>query len=200
IHGFRLSTTTRAWTAADIVNGKLPSSLDGVSVTINGKNASVYYISPTQINVQAPADTLSGSVEVVVTNANVASSATSVQLQTALPGIFRLTEDYVIAVDANGGFVGPAGIVSGLVTTPAKPLDTIVLWGTGFGPTNPAVAPGEVVANSCPLLNPVKVRIGQSTAQVLYAGMTGVGLYQLCRCRWMAARCVNTVVHLPNGD
>jgi protocatechuate 3,4-dioxygenase, beta subunit len=190
IHGFRLSPTTRAWTADDIVNGQLPTSLDGVRVTINGRNASVYYISPSQINVQAPADTLSGAVQVVVANPIGASAPTSVQLQAALPGLFRLTEDYLIAIDSSGGYLGPAGAVSGLVTTPAKPLDTITVWGTGFGPTNPAIAPGEVVANASPLLNPVKIRIGQSTAPVLYAGMTAAGLYQF-----------NQVVpDLPNGD
>ena len=33
IHGFRLAAIRRIWTAADIVNGALPESLDGVSVT-----------------------------------------------------------------------------------------------------------------------------------------------------------------------
>jgi uncharacterized protein (TIGR03437 family) len=190
IHGFRLSSTTRAWTAADIVNGRLPTNLDGVSVTINGKNAFVYYISPNQINVQAPADALNGSVNVVVTNSAGASSPTAVQLQQVFPGLFRLTREYVTATDAAGNFLGPAGIVEGVVTTPAKPLDTITLWGTGFGPTSPAIEPGEAVNGAAPLLNPVTIRIGEQTAQVLYAGMTGVGTYQ-----------INVMVpNLANGD
>lgn len=70
------------------------------------------------------------------------------------------------------------GLIGGLVTAPARALDTITLWGTGFGPANPAVAPGEAVANGSPLLNPVKIRIGQSDSLVAYAGITGAGLYQ----------------------
>jgi protocatechuate 3,4-dioxygenase beta subunit len=190
IHGFRLASSSRAWTAADIVNGKLPNSLDGVSVTINGKPASVYFISPMQINVQAPADTLSGTVQVVVTNAAGTSAPTSVELRSVLPGFFRLADDYVTATDPAGNFVGPSNIVEGLLTVSAKPLDTIVLYGTGFGPTNPAIAPGEVVSGASPLQNPVTIRIGTSEVQVLFAGMTGVGLYQF-----------NIVVpDLPNGD
>jgi protocatechuate 3,4-dioxygenase beta subunit len=190
IYGSRLADSTRTWTANDIVDGKLPTKLDGVSVTINGKNAFVYYVSPSQINVQAPADTLSGNAQVVVTNSNGASAATTVQLQAALPGFFRLTQEYVIATDTNGGYIGPSGIIDGLLTVPARPLDTIVLWGTGFGPTNPNVTPGEVAVNASPLLNPVKLRIGQATSQVTYAGLTSAGLYQF-----------NTVVpDLPNGD
>ncbi len=44
---------TDNWSNA-IVNGRLPASLDGVSVSMGGKPAYIYYISPTQINVQAP--------------------------------------------------------------------------------------------------------------------------------------------------
>lgn len=38
---------SRTWQAADFVNNQLPTQLDGVSVTMNGENAYVYYISPT---------------------------------------------------------------------------------------------------------------------------------------------------------
>lgn len=190
IHGFRLSDTTRAWTADDIRNGKLPTSLDGVSVTINGKAAYVYFISPTQLNVQAPAEVITGTVQVVVNNPRGISAATPVQLQTVLPGLFRLADNYVTATTADGSYIGPPNLVTGLSTTPARPLDTIVLYGTGFGPTVPDAVPGEVVNGASPLLNPVTIRVGQADAQVVYAGMTGVGLYQF-----------NVVVpDLPNGD
>jgi len=190
IHGFRLSATTRAWTDDDILDGKFPTSLDGVSVTINGKNAYVSFISPNRIDVQAPTDALSGAVDVVVTNSVGASNTTSVQLQTALPGLFRLAQEYVVASDVNGGYIGPENLVDGLVTLPAKPFDTITLSGTGFGPTDPEIAPGEVVNSSNPLLNPVTIRIGQSRAEVAYAGMTGAGRYEF----------YTVVPDLPNGD
>ena len=45
--------------------------------------------------------------------------------------------DYSLAVK-NGTF-------SGLTTVPAKPGDTIILWGTGFGPTIPSAPAGVVV-------------------------------------------------------
>ena len=105
-----------------------------------------------------------------MTNANGSSAATTVNLQPALPGFFRLTEEYVLATGSNGAYIGPS--------TPAKALDTITLWGTGFGPTNPEVESGAIFNRSSPVLNPVTIRIGQATAQVPYAGMTGAGLYQ----------------------
>src|SRR5579862_1760046 len=57
VFGANLSSTTRSWTAADIVGGKLPTQLDKVSVTVDGKPAYISYISPTQINALVAADT-----------------------------------------------------------------------------------------------------------------------------------------------
>ena len=56
IFGTNLSQITYTWQASDIVNGALPTSLEGVSVSINGLPAYISYISPTQINVLAPDD------------------------------------------------------------------------------------------------------------------------------------------------
>jgi uncharacterized protein (TIGR03437 family) len=64
IYGQNLSATTRSWNAADFSGNSLPTTLDGVTVTINGKVASVYYVSPVQLNVQAPADSSFGAVQV----------------------------------------------------------------------------------------------------------------------------------------
>src|SRR5580692_9979874 len=47
---------SRTWQNSDFVNGQLPASLDQVSVTVNGKAAFIYYISPTQINILTPPD------------------------------------------------------------------------------------------------------------------------------------------------
>jgi protocatechuate 3,4-dioxygenase beta subunit len=190
IHGFRLSPTTRVWTTADFVDGKLPVSLDGVSVTINGKNAFVYYISPTQINVLAPAETLTGTAEVIVRNPEGASAPTPVTLYPALPAFFRLAAGYVMATTAEGAYLGPPNLVEGMTTRPARPAETITLWGTGFGPTVPEVRPGEIVTSGAPLLHPVTIRIGAVAAVVTYAGLTGAGLNQF-----------NLIVpDLPDGD
>ncbi|MGO9256894.1 MAG: IPT/TIG domain-containing protein [Bryobacteraceae bacterium] len=70
IKGQNLSRSgdSRIWQSTDFVNGQMPISLDGVSVTVNGKAAFLYYISPTQVNFLTPPDTMPASVNVVVTN------------------------------------------------------------------------------------------------------------------------------------
>ena len=65
IKGTNLASTTGDWSNS-IVNGALPTSLDGVSVTMGGKPAYVYYISPGQLNVLAP-DIPAGPMTVTVT-------------------------------------------------------------------------------------------------------------------------------------
>ena len=54
IFGENLSSTTRTWDGADFNGPNAPTSLDGVSVTVNGKPAFVFFISPTQININLP--------------------------------------------------------------------------------------------------------------------------------------------------
>ncbi len=67
IQGTNLAPQTDDWSHS-IVNGVLPTSLDGVSVSMGGKAAYVYYISPGQLNVLAP-DVPAGPVTVTVTTA-----------------------------------------------------------------------------------------------------------------------------------
>jgi uncharacterized protein (TIGR03437 family) len=96
---------------------------------------------------------------------------------------------YVAAVRADGAYLAPANLITGLATVPAKPGDTILLFGTGFGPTTPPVQIGQVI-NSAPLANQVTVRIGGVAAITQFAGIVSPGLCQF-----------NVVVpDVPNGD
>ena len=88
VFGNGLASSTRTWITSDIVDGMLPESLDRVSVKINNKPAPVYYICPTQLNVQAPDDGTSGSVQVTVTNSSGTSDALAAEIQPVLPGLF----------------------------------------------------------------------------------------------------------------
>jgi uncharacterized protein (TIGR03437 family) len=195
IKGTNFTANSRAWNAAqEIVNGVLPTSLDGVRVTVNGKPAVVYFVSPTQINALAPADPTIGPVQVAVTNTNGTSSPYSAQLQRYAPGFFTFDVQggrYPAAVNGDGSYLGPPGLFGAVLQTkPAKPGSTILLFGTGFGPTNPPVPADRVFSGAAPITDPVNITIGNQTAQVLFAGLSSNGLYQF-----------NVVVpNLPNGE
>jgi uncharacterized protein (TIGR03437 family) len=66
-------------------------------------------------------------------------------------------------------------------TVAAKPGDTVVLWGTGFGATNPAVAAGTAVGGAPAAVTAPTVTIGGVSAQVVSTLLTvgSAGLYQV---------------------
>src|ERR1051326_3626107 len=79
---------TRIWQGSDFVNGQMPVSLDNVGVAVNRKNAFVYYISPTQVNVLTPPDPMPALVAVVVTRNGLVSAPFSVDAQPRAPSFF----------------------------------------------------------------------------------------------------------------
>jgi uncharacterized protein (TIGR03437 family) len=190
IFGANLSQSTYLWQASDIVNGALPTSLQGVSVTVNGLPGYVDYVSPTQINALAPDDATLGPVPVQVTTAGQTSNVLTVQKSQFAPAFLTLNGTYVAALHADYSLIGAPNLLPGTVTTPAQPGEIILMYGVGFGPANPPQPSGQLIAMATPLANAVQVTIGGQTASVAYAGLVESGLYQFNV----------TVPNLPNGD
>ncbi len=170
------SGDTRIWGGADFVNNLLPTSLDGVSVKVNGQSAYVYYISPTQINILTPPVVMSGSVAVQVSVGGVASASFNVQAAAVAPSLFVFNGGpYVAAEHANYSFIGPAALYTGL-TTPAKPGETISIYANGFGTTSAAIVAGaETQSGNLPSF-PI-VALGGQPAAVTFAGLVAPGEY-----------------------
>ena len=168
----------RIWAGPDFINNLLPTQLDKVSVTLNGKNAYVYYISPTQINILTPPDiSTSSPLQVQVTNNGLTSAAFTAQGQALSPSFFLFSGvSYIAATHGDGTFLGPTTLYPGL-STPAKPGETVVLYANGFGPTSTPVVSGSLMQSGA--LNPVPViKIGGETATVTYANLVLPGEYQ----------------------
>lgn len=182
ITGTNLASQTDTWANA-IVAGKLPTVLDGVSVKVGGQDAYVYYISPTQINVLAP-NVGTGSMPVTVTTANGTSSAATATSSTVGPAFFTWPNSQPVATHAaDNSLAVKNGTFAGATTVPAKPGEVIILWGTGFGPTNP-VAPVGVQIPSDKIYNtatPVTATIGGTSAAVYGTALSPgfAGLYQV---------------------
>jgi uncharacterized protein (TIGR03437 family) len=123
-----------------------------VSVQINGKAAFVQYVSATQINVLAPADTSTGSVSIAVTNTAGTSNSVTATMSSVLPDLSVLS-NYLRAVRYPDGAVvnGTGAAETGYTTTAAvRQGDLIAFYGTGFGPTNSPSDPGIVFTGSYP--------------------------------------------------
>ncbi len=188
IFGTNFNANTRIWDAAtEIVDGKLPQIMDGTTVTVGGQPAAIYFISPTQINFQVPDGIGTGPVSVVVGNCAGSSGNEPTQSLKDSPGFFMFDPQgrkYIAALIArsDGGvdYLGPVNLFSGALTTrPVLPGEIVLLFGTGFGPTNPPVTSGQLFSGASPTVDPVIVTVGGVNAQVIFAGISGAGLYQI---------------------
>jgi uncharacterized protein (TIGR03437 family) len=167
---------SRIWLGSDFVNNQMPTALDGVSVTFNGENAYLYYISPTQLNVLTPPDLASGAVEVRVTAHGLTSGITAVEVQPLSPSFFTFDGAHVVGSHLNYTDLGPTSLYPG-VTTPAQPGEEVILYANGFGATSSPVVAGSPVQSGTLATIPM-VTIGGIQANVIYAGLIAPGLYQ----------------------
>jgi trimeric autotransporter adhesin len=163
---------SRIWGSSDFVNGQMPTQLDGVSVTVNGQAAYIYYISPTQVNILTPPGAISGSVNVQLANKGGTSNPFPVEAQTDSPSFFIFGGGpYVAATHADGSLIGPTTLFPG-ASTPAKPGETVLIYANGFGATSTPVVSGGTTQSG--KLSPLPVvTIGGAPATVAFAGLNG---------------------------
>jgi len=144
-----------------------PTTLGGTSVSVNGQDIPLFYVSPTQINGQLPFEILAGPATVKVTANGVTSTAASITVAAAAPGIFLVGTNRAAATNSEGSVNTSAN--------PAAAGDTVTVYFTGIGPLDHAVATGAPAPLGGPLSRaalPVAITIGGQPADVLYAGLT----------------------------
>jgi uncharacterized protein (TIGR03437 family) len=182
IYGSNLAAAKTTW------DGNFPTNLGGTTVTINNQLAYLWYVSPGQINLQAPDDTATGTVAVVVTTASGSASST-VTLGQFGPAFNLLDNTHVAGIilrtDGSGAYgggtydiIGPTGNSLGYATVAAQGGDTIELFGVGFGETNPTVPAGQAFSSSAPAVSQIGIMIGETVLTPSFAGLTGAGLFQ----------------------
>ena len=164
-----------------------PTSLGGISVTVNGIAMPLMAVTPDQIEAQIPFGIATGIAKVVVIAGRQASTPEMLPIQPVAPGIFY-------SVGSNTA-VQNADFSTNSATNPASSGGVVVAYLTGQGTLNGNLAAGTQSPTN-PLLNPVlPVRAiidGDTPATVLFAGMAPgqVGVMQ-----------VNlTVPNVPDGE
>ncbi len=124
----------------------LPTTLGGVSVTLNGVAARIFYVSPRQINIQLPWPPPAGSAAILVTTPAGASDPAFVDGGEVF-GIFTLDGSGC----GQGAVLNVASDGSVSVNSPANsasPGDFISVYGTGLGAVfNPPPAGSPALAN-----------------------------------------------------
>jgi uncharacterized protein (TIGR03437 family) len=183
----------RQWIFPDDFTGNnAPTSLGGVSVTVNNKPAFVNFISPGQVNVAVPDDAVVGNVPVVVTSSNGVSNTFMAQRVASAPGLLAPPSTFPFSFFVNGKqyleatigvsttFVGNPNFVANFPFPfqPAKPGDTVLIYAIGFGDVDPAL-PAGVVAGADKIKAPVTISFDQTPATITYGGHypSFIGLY-----------------------
>jgi uncharacterized protein (TIGR03437 family) len=173
--------------ATDFASGKLPTVLGGVSVTVNGKPAFIYFYcsaatsricASDQINVLTPLDSTLGSVQIVVANGNTLSPPIMANMKAIAPAFLLFNAaGYAAATHVDGSLLGPKSLFPGL-SIPAKPGETISVYGVGFGLPVTAIVNGSTAQSGALPSNPV-CQIGGINAPVSFAGLISPGLCQM---------------------
>lgn len=172
ITGDSLSAQNRAWTSADYRGNQLPLALDNVTVTIDGKRASVAWVSAGQITAQVPEDSNTGAVLVTVTSNGVTTSPVLAEMRSSAPAFFQYSGGFASAVHKDGTVVGDPAVIAG--ARPASPGEQILMYGTGFLPS-----PAGITIDSAQTVTNPKVTVGSASAQVSWDGLVGPGLFEV---------------------
>ncbi len=177
IYGTNLAASTATW-AGLITNNTLPTTVGNVSVTVDGVPAYIYYVSPTQINFQVPASR-TGTVNVVAKNGSATSNTMSALIAEEAPAFFQWGTYAVATRYPDYAYVAGPSAGTGFIA--AKPGDIVTFWGTGFGPTTPAVPPGTVGQTASNTNITPQVMIGGVNAELVGAALSPgiVGVYQI---------------------
>lgn len=174
IYGNGLSATNLATSEIP-----LPTALNNSCLTVNGEPMHLIFVSPNQINAQMPAQAL-GDVEVNVYTPGGESDNFNLVVQPTAPSVFL------------SGVAGPNTNIPTVVraqnnllvtdSNPVHPNDTLVIYLTGCGSTNPAIPDGMPAPSNPPAIavSAPSVSLGGTSLPVMFGGMTPgqVGLCQ----------------------
>lgn len=154
----------------------LRTELGGTQVRINGVAAPLFFTSGLQINAVMPSSAFGRSsvtVEVVGPNG---TDVKTISVAATAPGIFTIG-----STGSGPGAILDAGFNLVSAERPARPLDTVQLFCTGLGQTNPAIQDGMAVSGPTPVVGNVTVNMGGRAAPPSYAGLAPgfAGLYQV---------------------
>ena len=154
-----------------------PTEYKGTSVLIGGVPAPLYFVSPGQINAQAPYGLVPGTpYQVIVSAAGALTMGDRVQVTPAAPGIAAFQSGGLIAQHLDNSLVTD--------TAPAKPGEILIIYLTGMGNTanDPADGSGAAAPPTSTLpQTTATVALDGAPVSTIFVGLTpgSVGLYQI---------------------
>jgi uncharacterized protein (TIGR03437 family) len=151
--------------AAQTQSAAWPTTLGGVTVTINGVPAPLYYASQKLINGQVPYEVAPGPATVMVTVTGAQPAQIGAQVVAANPGLL-LYNGRALAVNPDGSVNTPSA--------PAPAGNFVILYLSGIGIPDHPVATGAAAPSMEPFARvayPNSITVGGQSAQILYFGL-----------------------------
>ena len=153
-----VSETTASW----------PTTLGGVTVTINGIPAPLYYVLPGLIAGQVPYETAPGTGTAVVTVNGSSPGQVTFPVATTSPALFVVNMNHIDAVNYTDDSTN--------ASEPASPGTLVLIYLTGIGQPSVPVATGAPSPSTQPFGSanyPYSITInGQPVQQVPYLGLS----------------------------
>ncbi len=145
----------------------LAQTLDNVTVQAAGQATPLFFVSPGQINLQLPSNLAPGNHTLAVQAEGKPQAVASFTVVRNAPGLFGTVvnaQTFAVATHQDGTAIS-AG-------SPARRGETISIFGTGFGPYNPAPPDGVAVpaGTKYPLADAAKIMVGEDEVEPAWAG------------------------------
>lgn len=181
VSGFSAGMAAASLTTATSV--PLPTTLGDTTVRVASTDAPLFFVSQTQVNFQVPTG-LSGRQTVQVQRNRVAVATGEINIGTASPALFTLTQTGsgpAAALNQDNTLVSTDGCIAN--AKPAAPGSAVQLFGTGQGALSPPVSAGQPAPVSPPSTTPTMptVTLGGQAVTVEFSGAAPnlVGAWQI---------------------
>jgi uncharacterized protein (TIGR03437 family) len=180
LYGSKLSFSTRALQAQDLIADALPTALagTGVRVTISAIAVPILFVSPQQVNFLVPPILRPGRYKLQLVRDGWSGPEVELEVADVAPGTFVMESRFVIATHADGSLIDAAA--------PARPGEIVVVYASGLGQTTPRLLNLNIPRGAAQIEQRSQLRVllndvAVQAAAILYAGVTPgfAGLYQI---------------------
>ncbi len=174
VSGSNLAGTSRAWSGADMVDGRLPEVLAGVSARCDGMPLYPAFVSPGQVNLYFDVAG-EGTCELKLTRDGVESVGVRVGYGSGYGAVLGIPH----AAGLQAAAVFGDGTLAGSYGRPVRGGELISVFAMGLGETEPMPEAGRVLKGPLALRRLPVVTVGGLAAVVEWGGLVGTGVYQV---------------------
>jgi uncharacterized protein (TIGR03437 family) len=148
----------------------LTQTLGCVTVRLGDRLMPLFFVSPSQVNIQLPDDTPLGDQSLTVSCQGLPDVQAAFAVMRNAPGLFQDAKSFGSVVHEDGSAVTSE--------SPAKRGELLTLYGTGFGPTDHGRPFGFALPSAYPIVDSVTVHAGDLAipAEKAFAAAARIGV------------------------